>query len=180
MKIFLASPGDVDQLSPGGEACRGSPQRGERRQNLGSAMFLEIVDWNRHITPLMSLPESAVMERIEVGKHDVFFGPCLARLSTAWVTARPPHGGLREPPTPARRPNAISRSPYNYWRAKQPSQCLLYQLHAPAREAHRHRRPGFRSRPAVFRPLHARRRRTPRATPSSARRPISRNNWRAS
>ena len=73
MKIFLASPSDAANYRQAANrvADRLNEENGVK---LGSELFLEVVDWNSHIAPLMSLPESAVLQEVEVGEHDVFLG----------------------------------------------------------------------------------------------------------
>ena len=73
MKIFLASPGDVANYK---EATKRVADRfnQENGVKLDSEQFLEVVDWNSHIAPLMGLPESAILEEVSIGKHDLFLG----------------------------------------------------------------------------------------------------------
>ncbi len=124
MKIFLASPVDVGNYRQAAKrvADRLNEENGVK---LGSTMFLEIVDWNRHIAPLMSLPESAVLERLEVSKHDVFLGIAwlgFDSLGDGAPAAQDAEGADAGPSTERNFELAFS-----YWKAKQPSQCLLHR-----------------------------------------------------
>ena len=123
MKIFLASPGDATNYRQAAKrvADRLNEESGVK---LGSAPFLEVVDWNRHIEPLMSLPEDAVLEEIAVDEHDVFLG--LAWLGFDGVDHRSPSG----------EPDEVDSGPsternfalaYRYWKANSAKHCLFYR-----------------------------------------------------
>ena len=125
MKIFLASPGDVANYRQAAKrvADRLNEEGGIK---LDSAMFLEIVDWNRHIAPLMSLPESAVLEQVAIEDHDVFLG-------VAWLGFDSLAEGVHASGDDSEGADASPSTErnfelaYRYWTAKQPSQCLLYR-----------------------------------------------------
>ncbi len=119
MKIFLASPSDVTNYR---QAARRVAERlnQESGAKLGSRLFLEVVDWNAHIAPLMSLPESAVLEEVAVEEHDVFLG--LAWLGFDSLVADAAADVDSGPST--ERNFEIA---YRYWKENLASQCLFYR-----------------------------------------------------
>ncbi len=137
MKIFLASPGDVVNYRQA--ALRVADRLNEESGvKLGSELFLEVVDWNRHIAPLMSLPEDAVLEEVSVEENDVFLG--LAWLGFDGLTTgdnlRPAGEGGDNPLATAGGEAAGDSGPsternfelaYRFWKSRAASQCLLYR-----------------------------------------------------
>ena len=73
MRIFLASPDDV---VPYREAALRVAERLNQQTGakLGSPPYLEVVDWSHHLAPHLALPESAVLEEVEVEEDDFFLG----------------------------------------------------------------------------------------------------------
>ncbi len=122
MKIFLASPGDATNYRQAAQrvAARLNEESGVK---LGSEMFLEVVDWNRHIAPLMSLPEDAVLEEVSVAEHDVFLG--LAWLGFDGVL--PASGAAAEDADAGPSTERNFELAYRYWQAHEAAQCLLYR-----------------------------------------------------
>ncbi|MCP3962008.1 MAG: hypothetical protein GY719_29550 [bacterium] len=120
MKIFLASPSDVANYK---QATKRVTDRlnEENGVKLGSELFLEVVDWNSHIAPLMSLPESAVLEEVEIGDNDLFLG-------IAWLS----FDNLLGEATPATADFGPSTErnfelAFNSWKDRDPARCLLYR-----------------------------------------------------
>ena len=118
MKIFLASPGDATNYRQAAQrvADRLNEESGVK---LGSELFLEVVDWNRHIAPLMSLPEDAVLSEVAVDEADVFLG--LAWLGFDTVTSSPE--GDAGPSTERNFELA-----YRYWKDRQAAHCWRLRL----------------------------------------------------
>ncbi len=114
MQIFLAAPRDADNYR---EAAKRVAERLNQQHDLklGSEYFLEVVDWNGHIAPHQSLPESAILDEIEVGEHDVFVG-------IAWLgfDQRPADGNGAALST--ERNFEIA---FNFWRRQSGEQCFL-------------------------------------------------------
>ncbi len=118
MKIFLASPGDASNYR---RASRRVADRlnEENGVKLGSELFLEVVDWNRHIAPLMSLPEDAVLEEVEVEEHDVFLGLAWLGFDRMFTASEDADSG----PSTERNFELA----YRYWKANRSEHCLLYR-----------------------------------------------------
>lgn len=115
MRILLASPTDVVNYREA--AIRVAERLNQENQaKLGTAQFLEVVDWNRHIADLQGLPESAILEEISVRDDDVFLG-------VAWLGFDPQNGDDS---------NGFHYSTernfelaFSYWKAERPEHCLL-------------------------------------------------------
>ena len=121
MKIFLASPSDVTNYK---EAAKRVADRlnQENGAKLDSKLFLEVVDWNNHIAPLMSLPESAVLEEVEIDQHDVFLGIAWLGFDSLGSEATARNGDDFGPSTERNFELA-----FKLWQANQASACLLYR-----------------------------------------------------
>ncbi len=121
MRIFLASPSDVTNYR---QAAKRVAERlnQESGAKLGFKLFLEVIDWNAHIAPLMSLPESAVLEEVEVDEHDVFLGVAWLGFDNLGGDGRPANGAEAGPSTERNFELA-----YRYWQENLASQCLLYR-----------------------------------------------------
>ena len=120
MKIFFAPPSDVANYK---EATKRVADRlnQESGVKLDSESFLEVVDWNAHIAPLISLPESAVLEEVEIGEHDLFLG-------IAWLS----FDSLLGEATPATADFGPSTErnfelAFSCWKEQDPARCLLYR-----------------------------------------------------
>ncbi|MEE8525712.1 MAG: hypothetical protein V3T72_17380, partial [Thermoanaerobaculia bacterium] len=114
MQIFLAAPRDADNYR---EAAKRVAERLNQQHDLklGSEYFLEVVDWNTHVAPHQSLPESAILEEIEVGEHDVFVG-------IAWL------GFDQQPADGDGAALSTERNlevAFNFWRRQRGAQCFL-------------------------------------------------------
>ncbi|MEM7586120.1 MAG: hypothetical protein AAF560_22205 [Acidobacteriota bacterium] len=118
MRIFLAAPSDVANYR---EATKRVADRlnQERGAKLGSELFLEVVDWNTHISALMSLPESAVLEEVEVDEHDVFVGIAWLGFDSLEASASSGDDG----PSTERNFGLA----YAFWKQHRPASCLLYR-----------------------------------------------------
>jgi len=114
MRIFLASPGDVVNYR---ESAKRVAERLNRQQGakLGSEDFLEVVDWNTHVAELLSLPESAILEELEVGEHDAFLG-------IAWLAFDHRSAGGDGDALSTERNFELA---FNYWRERGPDRCFL-------------------------------------------------------
>ncbi|MEM7350653.1 MAG: hypothetical protein AAF657_07590 [Acidobacteriota bacterium] len=121
MKIFLASPRDVSNYK---EAAKRVADRlnQENGAKLDSKLFLEVVDWSNHLAPLMSLPESAVLEEVEIAPHDVFLGIAWLGFDSLDAEGSSRNGDDFGPSTERNFELA-----YKYWQAKQAGVCLLYR-----------------------------------------------------
>jgi hypothetical protein len=114
MQIFLAAPRDADNYR---EAAKRVAERLNRQHDakLGSDAFLEVVDWSAHLVPLQGLPESAIVDEIEVGEHDVFVG-------IAWL------GFDQQPADGDGAALSTERNfeiAFNFWRRERGEQCFL-------------------------------------------------------
>ncbi len=119
MRLFLAAPIDVANYKAATKrvADRLNQENGAK---LGSELFLEVVDWNSHIAALMSLPESAVLEEVEVDEHDVFVG--IAWLGFDDLATASASGNDAGPST--ERNFGLA---YSFWKQHRASACLLYR-----------------------------------------------------
>ncbi len=114
MRIFLASPTDVANYREA--AKRVIDQLNEENgSKLGSKEFLEVVDWNSHLAPLMSLPERAILQELTVGEHDLFLGVAWLGFDVAAADS-----GIAS----TERNFEIA---FEFWREQKPEQCLLYR-----------------------------------------------------
>lgn len=120
MKLFLASPSDVANYK---EAAKRVADRlnQENGVKLDSERFIEVVDWNSHISPLMSLPESAVLDEIAVGEHDMFLG--LAWLGFDTVDGTAARDGADFGPSTERN----FELGYRFWHHHRAAACLLFR-----------------------------------------------------
>ncbi len=120
MKIFLASPSDVVNYK---EAAKRVADRlnQDHGVKLDSHRFLDVVDWNSHIAPLMSLPESAVLQEIAVGEHDVFLGIAWLAFDNLLEDSTPPTADFG--PSTERNFELAFR----FWKDHNAPQCLLYR-----------------------------------------------------
>ena len=114
MRIFLASPRDADNYKEAAArvAERLNQQHGAK---LGGEFFLEVVDWNSHLAPHQSLPESGILEELSVDDHDVFLG-------IAWLAFDQQAADGDGTALSTERNFELA---FEYWRRHKPEQCFL-------------------------------------------------------
>ncbi len=115
MRILLASPTDVVNYREA--AIRVAERLNQENQaKLGTAQFLEVVDWNRQIAELQGLPESAILEEISVREDDVFLG-------VAWLAFDRQIGDDNNGYHYSTERNF--ELAFAYWKAQRPEHCFL-------------------------------------------------------
>ncbi len=122
MKIFLASPDDVTNYKQATKrvADRLNQENGSK---LDSKHFLEVVDWNSHLAPLMSLPESAVLEELAVAEHDIFLGIAWLGFDDFAAAQQATENGDGFGPSTERNFELA----YRFWKKSNDAACLLYR-----------------------------------------------------
>lgn len=117
MRILLASPTDVVNYREA--AVRVAERLNQQNQaKPGTARFLEVIDWNRHIADLQGLPESAILEEISVHEDDIFLG-------VAWLAFDAMGGegaGTNGFHNSTERNFSLG---LEYWKRSRPEHCLL-------------------------------------------------------
>ena len=110
MRIFVAAPRDVTNYR---EAAVRVTERlnQENDAKLSTPGYLEVVDWNRHIASYQDMPESELLDELELAEDDVFLG-------MAWLAFDA--GGVDENTT--ERNFALA---FEAWRRHHPQTCLL-------------------------------------------------------
>lgn len=110
MRIFVAAPRDVTNYR---EAAVRVTERlnQENDAKLSTPGYLEVVDWNRHIASLQDMPESEMLDALDLAEGDLFIG-------IAWLAFDA--GGVEENTT--ERNFALA---FEAWRRHQPRTCLL-------------------------------------------------------
>ena len=117
MRILLASPTDVVNYREA--AIRVAERLNQQHQaKLGTARFLEVVDWNQQLTELQGLPESAILEEISVREDDVFLG-------VAWLAFDALNGEGAENNGFHYSTERNFELAFEYWKRHRPEHCLL-------------------------------------------------------